>query len=161
MCGIAGFIAGQGAADAGALTPMLARIAHRGPAGQGPFVEGPAALGHCRLALVALAGGAQPLYSEDKNLVIVFNGEIFNFMDLRTELQAKGHIFKTHCDTEVILHGYEEYGTALAAKLRGMFAFVVCDTKTNTLYGARDMFGIKPFYYTQTSEGELLFGSEI
>ncbi len=98
---------------------------------------------------------------DDGTVVCVFNGEIYNFMDLRTELQAKGHIFKTHCDTEVIIHGYEEYGTALAAKLRGMFAFVVWDTKTNEMYGARDIFGIKPFYYTQTDAGELLFGSEI
>lgn len=101
------------------------------------------------------------MYNEDGTVVCVFNGEIYNFMDLRTELQAKGHIFKTHCDTEVIIHGYEEYGTALAARLRGMFAFVVWDTKTNEMYGARDIFGIKPFYYTQTDAGELLFGSEI
>ena len=101
------------------------------------------------------------MYNEDGTVVCVFNGEIYNFMNLRTELQAKGHIFKTHCDTEVIIHGYEEYGTALAAKLRGMFAFVVWDTKTNEMYGARDIFGIKPFYYTQTDAGELLFGSEI
>ena len=100
------------------------------------------------------------MYNEDGTVVCVFNGEIYNFMDLRTELQAKGHIFKTHCDTEVIIHGYEEYGTALAARLRGMFAFVVWDTKTNEMYGARDIFGIKPFYYYKKGK-EFMFGSEI
>ena len=113
------------------------------------------------MSIIDLAAGKQPMYNEDGTVVVVFNGEIYNFMQLRTELQAKGHIFTTHCDTEVILHGYEEYGTALAAKLRGMFAFVVWDTKTNKMYGARDIFGIKPFYYTKTEAGELLFGSEI
>ena len=119
------------------------------------------ALGFRRLSIIDLAAGKQPMYNEDGTVVCVFNGEIYNFMELRTELQAKGHIFQTHCDTEVILHGYEEYGTKLAGMLRGMFAFVVWDTKTNEMYGARDIFGIKPFYYTQTEAGELLFGSEI
>ena len=100
MCGIAGFIAGHGAANAAALAPMLARIAHRGPDGQGTFVEGPAALGHCRLAIIDLEGGAQPLYSEDKNLVVVFNGEIYNYRALTAELTALGHTFATRTDTE-------------------------------------------------------------
>ena len=160
MCGFVGFVGGTDN-QSEVLTKMMDRIVHRGPDMGGQFIDGRVALGFRRLSIIDLAAGKQPMYNEDGTVVVVFNGEIFNFMDLRTELQAKGHIFKTHCDTEVILHGYEEYGTALAAKLRGMFAFVVCDTKTNTLYGARDMFGIKPFYYTQTSEGELLFGSEI
>mgnify|MGYP000859334149 CR=1 FL=1 len=165
MCGFVGFT-GMRAEREAILHRMADRIIHRGPDMEGYHLSGDTpenavALGFRRLSIIDLAAGKQPMYNEDGTVVVVFNGEIFNFMDLRTELQAKGHIFKTHCDTEVILHGYEEYGTALAAKLRGMFAFVVCDTKTNTLYGARDMFGIKPFYYTQTSEGELLFGSEI
>ena len=142
------------------------RIIHRGPDMEGYHLSGdtPAtavALGFRRLSIIDLAAGRQPMYNEDGTVVCVFNGEIYNFMDLRTELQAKGHIFKTHCDTEVILHGYEEYGNKLAAMLRGMFAFVVYDTKTNVMYGARDIFGVKPFYYTQTDAGELLFGSEI
>ena len=100
------------------------------------------------------------MYNEDGSVVIVFNGEIYNFMELRDELISKGHIFKTHCDTEVIIHGYEEWGEKIADKLRGMFAFVIWDKKTNELYGARDPFGIKPFYYTKVKSG-LLFGSEI
>ena len=165
MCGFVGFTGLREAREA-ILHKMADRIIHRGPDMEGYHLSGdtPAtaiALGFRRLSIIDLAAGRQPMYNEDGTVVCVFNGEVYNFMDLRTELQAKGHIFKTRCDTEVILHGYEEYGTALAAKLRGMFAFVVCDTKTNTLYGARDMFGIKPFYYTQTAEGELLFGSEI
>ena len=161
MCGIAGFIAGQGAADAGALTPMLARIAHRGPDGQGAFVEGPAALGHCRLAIIDLAGGAQPLYSEDKNLVIVFNGEIYNYKDLTAELTALGHCFATRTDTEVLLHGWEQWGRELLPRLRGMFAFALWDRRAGTLFCARDMFGIKPLYYCRCADGTLLFASEI
>ena len=161
MCGIAGFIAGQGAADAGALTPMLARIAHRGPDGQGTFVEGPAALGHCRLAIIDLAGGAQPLYSEDKNLVIVFNGEIYNYKALTAELTALGHCFATRTDTEVLLHGWEQWGRELLPRLRGMFAFALWDRRTGTLFCARDMFGIKPLYYCRCADGTLLFASEI
>ena len=160
MCGIAGFIAGQGAADAGALTPMLARIAHRGPDGQGTFVEGPAALGHCRLAIIDLAGGAQPLYSEDKNLVIVFNGEIYNYKALTAELTALGHCFATRTDTEVLLHGWEQWGRELLPRLRGMFAFALWDRRAGVLFCARDMFGIKPLYYYQKGAC-LLFASEI
>ena len=161
MCGIAGFIAGQGAADAGALTPMLARIAHRGPDGQGTFVEGPAALGHCRLAIIDLAGGAQPLYSEDKNLVIVFNGEIYNYKALTAELTALGHCFATRTDSEVVLHGWEQWGRELLPRLRGMFAFALWDRRAGTLFCARDMFGIKPLYYCRCADGTLLFASEI
>ena len=161
MCGIAGFIAGQGAADAGALTPMLARIAHRGPDGQGTFVEGPAALGHCRLAIIDLAGGAQPLYSEDKNLVIVFNGEIYNYKALTAELTALGHCFATRTDTEVLLHGWEQWGRELLPRLRGMFAFALWDRRAQVLFCARDMFGIKPLYYCRCADGTLLFASEI
>ena len=150
MCGIAGFIAGHGAANAAALAPMLARIAHRGPDGQGTFVEGPAALGHCRLAIIDLEGGAQPLYSEDKNLVVVFNGEIYNYRALTAELTALGHTFATRTDTEVLLHGWEQWGRELLPRLRGMFAFA-----------RRDMFGIKPLYFCRCADGTLLFASEI
>ena len=129
MCGIAGFIAGHGAANAAALAPMLARIAHRGPDGQGTFVEGPAALGHCRLAIIDLEGGAQPLYSEDKNLVVVFNGEIYNYRALTAELTALGHTFATRTDTEVLLHGWEQWGRELLPRLRGMFAFALWDRR--------------------------------
>ena len=165
MCGFVGFTGLREGREA-ILHKMADRIIHRGPDMEGYHLSGetPAdavALGFRRLSIIDLAAGRQPMYNEDGTVVCVFNGEIYNFMDLRTELKARGHIFKTRCDTEVILHGFEEYGTKLAAMLRGMFAFVVYDTKTRTMYGARDMFGIKPFYYTQTEAGELLFGSEI
>ena len=161
MCGIAGFIAGHGAANAAALAPMLARIAHRGPDGQGTFVEGPAALGHCRLAIIDLEGGAQPLYSEDKNLVVVFNGEIYNYRELTAELTALGHTFTTRTDTEVLLHGWEQWGRELLPRLRGMFAFALWDRRAQVLFCARDMFGIKPLYYCRCADGTLLFASEI
>ena len=165
MCGFVGFTGLREQREA-ILHRMADRIIHRGPDMEGYHISGndprsAIALGFRRLSIIDLAAGKQPMYNEDGTVVCVFNGEIYNFMELRTELQAKGHIFQTHCDTEVILHGYEEYGTKLAGMLRGMFAFVVWDTKTNEMYGARDIFGIKPFYYTQTDAGELLFGSEI
>lgn len=160
MCGIAGFIS-PARADAAALVPMLARIAHRGPDGQGTFVEGPAALGHCRLAIIDLQGGAQPLYSEDKNFVVVFNGEIYNYRELTTELTALGHTFTTRTDTEVLLHGWEQWGRELLPRLRGMFAFALWDRRAQVLFCARDMFGIKPLYYCRCADGTLLFASEI
>ena len=160
MCGIAGFIS-PARADAAALAPMLTRIAHRGPDGQGTFVEGPAALGHCRLAIIDLQGGAQPLYSEDKNFVVVFNGEIYNYRELTAELTALGHTFTTRTDTEVLLHGWEQWGRELLPRLRGMFAFALWDRRAQVLFCARDMFGIKPLYYCRCADGTLLFASEI
>ena len=160
MCGIAGFISPTWA-NAAALAPMLARIAHRGPDGQGTFVEGPAALGHCRLAIIDLQGGAQPLYSEDKNSVVVFNGEIYNYRELTAELTALGHTFTTRTDTEVLLHGWEQWGRELLPRLRGMFAFALWDRRAQVLFCARDMFGIKPLYYCRCADGTLLFASEI
>lgn len=160
MCGIAGFIS-PARANAAALAPMLARIAHRGPDGQGTFVEGPAALGHCRLAIIDLQGGAQPLYSEDKNFVVVFNGEIYNYRELTAELTALGHTFATRTDTEVLLHGWEQWGRELLPRLRGMFAFALWDRRAQVLFCARDMFGIKPLYYCRCADGTLLFASEI
>lgn len=160
MCGIAGFISPT-RANAAALAPMLARIAHRGPDGQGTFVEGPAALGHCRLAIIDLQGGAQPLYSEDKNFVVVFNGEIYNYRELTAELTALGHTFTTRTDTEVLLHGWEQWGRELLPRLRGMFAFALWDRRAQVLFCARDMFGIKPLYYCRCADGTLLFASEI
>lgn len=160
MCGIAGLIS-PARADAAALAPMLARIAHRGPDGQGTFVEGPAALGHCRLAIIDLQGGAQPLYSEDKNFVVVFNGEIYNYRELTAELTALGHTFTTRTDTEVLLHGWEQWGRELLPRLRGMFAFALWDRRAQVLFCARDMFAIKPLYYCRCADGTLLFASEI
>lgn len=165
MCGFVGFTGLIDAREA-VLRRMADRIVHRGPDMEGYHLSGSTpqdavALGFRRLSIIDLKAGAQPMYNEDGSIVCVFNGEIYNFMELRDALLAKGHVFKTRCDTEVLLHGYEEYGTELAAKLRGMFAFVIWDSNTHTMYGARDIFGIKPFYYTRTAQGDLLFGSEI
>ena len=160
MCGIVGFVgARENAAEI--LQAMMDRIAHRGPDGQGQFLEGPVALGQRRLSIIDLEGGRQPMYNEDGSLVVVFNGEIYNFQTLREELQAAGHTFATRSDTEVLLHGYEQWGKAMLDKLRGMFTFAIWDRHAQTLFCARDHFGIKPLYYYQNDAGELLFGSEI
>ena len=160
MCGITGFV-GQRAEMQQILQEMMDLIAHRGPDGQGQFVEGPAALGQRRLSIIDLEGGKQPMFNEDENLVVVFNGEIYNFQELSEELKAAGHTFATRSDTEVLLHGYEQWGKDLLPRLRGMFAFAIWDRSAQTLFCARDHFGIKPLYYYQAEDGTLLFGSEI
>ena len=160
MCGIVGFVGARENAQT-ILQAMMDRIAHRGPDGQGQFLEGPVALGQRRLSIIDLNGGKQPMYNEDGSLVVVFNGEIYNFQALTAELQAAGHTFATRSDTEVLLHGYEEWGKGMLDRLRGMFTFALWDRKAETLFLARDHFGIKPLYYYQNEEGELLFGSEI
>lgn len=165
MCGFVGFT-GQIVNREQVLRKMADRIVHRGPDMEGYHIGGSSpqnsiALGFRRLSIIDLADGAQPMYNEDGTVVVVYNGEIYNFMELRQELISRGHVFKTRCDTEVILHGYEQWGENLASRLRGMFAFAVWDMKTNTLYGARDPFGIKPYYYSLLPGGALLFGSEI
>lgn len=160
MCGIVGFVGARENAQT-ILQAMMDRIAHRGPDGQGQFLEGPVALGQRRLSIIDLDGGKQPMYNEDGSLVVVFNGEIYNFQVLTAELQAAGHTFATRSDTEVLLHGYEEWGKGMLDRLRGMFTFALWDRKAETLFLARDHFGIKPLYYYQNEEGELLFGSEI
>ena len=161
MCGIVGFT-GMRAGREAILKAMTDAIAHRGPDGEGSYFGSGVALGHRRLSIIDLAGGAQPMFNEDKNLAVVFNGEIYNFMELRAQLVEAGHTFSTdHSDTEVLLHGYEEWGEGMLAKLRGMFAFAIWNEAEQTLFCARDHFGIKPVYYYLTDEGELLFGSEI
>lgn len=165
MCGFVGFT-GEIVNRNEILKKMADRIIHRGPDMDGYHVSGEGAsaiaLGFRRLSIIDLSESAgQPMYNEDKSVVCVFNGEIYNFTELRDELIAKGHVFRTRCDTEVLVHGYEQWGEKLAARLRGMFAFVIWDEKSRSLYGARDYFGIKPFYYSILSGGELLFGSEI
>lgn len=140
---------------------MNNRIIHRGPDGEGFFTDDDVALGHRRLSIVDLNGGSQPMYNEDKSIVIVFNGEIYNYQKLKKELENEGHRFQTNCDTEVLIHGYEEWGIkALLKRLVGMFAFVIYDQNGKKLVGARDHFGIKPFYYYKTKD-EFLFASEI
>ena len=160
MCGIVGFVGARDNAQE-ILQAMMDRIAHRGPDGQGQFLEGPVALGQRRLSIIDLEGGRQPMYNEDESLVVVFNGEIYNFQALREELTAAGHTFATRSDTEVLLHGYEQWGREMLGRLRGMFTFAIWDRRAETLFCARDHFGIKPLYYYRSEAGELLFGSEI
>lgn len=160
MCGFVGFT-NSIKDDGNLLTSMMDKIVHRGPDSSGRYVDDNIALGFRRLSIVDLADGDQPMFNEDGSLVIVFNGEIYNHADLRRELEAAGHTFKTsHSDTETLIHGFEEWGEDLVLRLRGMFAFVIYDKKNNSLFGARDMFGIKPFYYTFMGK-DFLFGSEI
>lgn len=162
MCGIVGFTTpGQDPAAAKQIVQGMADlIRHRGPDGEGCYADGTAALGHRRLSVIDLAGGGQPMLNEDGTLVVVFNGEIYNYKTLRARLQQRGHTFATDSDTEVLLHGYEEWGRDLPCRLRGMFAFAVWDRTRGTLFCARDLFGIKPLCYYKKGE-TLLFASEI
>jgi asparagine synthase (glutamine-hydrolysing) len=162
MCGIVGFAEARHDRSAAQkiIKSMADLIAYRGPDGEGYYVDDQVAFGHRRLSIIDLANGSQPMFNEDKSLVVIFNGEIYNFQELRSQLAAAGHTFATHSDTEVLLHGYEEWGDALPGKLRGMFTFVIWDSKKETMFGARDIFGIKPFYY-YNQNGVFLFGSEI
>ncbi|MBQ7726920.1 MAG: asparagine synthase (glutamine-hydrolyzing) [Clostridia bacterium] len=159
MCGFTGFT-NTIQDDGTILGLMMDRIIHRGPDDAGQYVDHDIALGFRRLSIIDLQEGSQPMFNEDRSLVLVFNGEIYNFQELRKELCEKGHVFANRSDSEVLLHGFEEWGTDLVPKLRGMFAFVIFDRKSKTLFGARDMFGIKPFYYTFMGDS-FLFGSEI
>jgi asparagine synthase (glutamine-hydrolysing) len=134
---------------------------HRGPDGEGIFVEPGIGLGHRRLSIIDLSGGAQPLFNEDHSVVVVFNGEIYNFSRLTEELIALGHRFRTHCDTEVIVHAWEEWGESCVERFRGMFAFAVWDRNKETLFLARDRLGIKPLYYAGFSDGTVSFASEL
>lgn len=139
---------------------MMDRIKHRGPDSDGMYVDDDIALGFRRLSIIDLKNGSQPIFNEDSSLVMVFNGEIYNYRQLREELIKKGHTFRTETDSETIIHGYEEFGEELPNKLRGMFAFVIWDKNNKELFGARDYFGIKPLYYAK-QDGHFLFGSEI
>ena len=159
MCGFAGFT--NFIKDNGeVLEKMMDRIVHRGPDSAGKFIDEDIALGFRRLSIIDLADGDQPMFNEDKSLVLVFNGEIYNFKDLRAELINAGHIFSNNSDSEVLLHGFEEWGEDIVHRLRGMFAFVIFNRQDKSIFAARDMFGIKPFYYTFMGES-LIFGSEI
>lgn len=162
MCGFVGFIDenDQTYDRRAAIVAMADAIAHRGPDSEGYFEDGRAALGFRRLAIIDLAGANQPLYNENRSLVLVFNGEIYNYRELRRQLIAAGHAFSTQGDAEVVLHGFERWGEAVLDRLRGMFAFALYDTATGELFCARDAFGIKPLYYA-VEGGRILFGSEI
>lgn len=161
MCGIAGVVHHNSTDARGILDEMLSRIVHRGPDDAGVFVDDEVAFGMRRLSIIDTEGGKQPISSEDGSLIIVFNGEIYNFKKLREELVASGHTFKTHTDTEVILHLYEEKGEAAVGELRGMFTFFIYDLKKGQMFVARDPFGIKPLYYIEKDGAVLALGSEI
>jgi asparagine synthase (glutamine-hydrolysing) len=162
MCGICGIAAidAVGTVDEDALLGMVQLLRHRGPDEQGIYNDGCVGLGSCRLSIIDLAGGRQPIGNEDKSAWIVFNGEIYNYRELRTYLQKRGHIFSTQTDTEVILHLYEEFGSDCVQKLNGIFAFAIWDTLRREVFVARDRMGVKPLYYTQVA-GHLIFGSEL
>jgi asparagine synthase (glutamine-hydrolysing) len=161
MCGIAGIIEAQGSPDAALLKQMCGFIAHRGPDGEGFHVSGRAGLGMRRLAIIDVAGGWQPIFNEDNSIWIVFNGEVYNHLDVRATLERAGHSYKTRSDTETILHAYEQYGEDCVQHLRGMFAFAIWDERHQRLFAARDRFGEKPLYYAVAPDGTLLFASEI
>jgi asparagine synthase (glutamine-hydrolysing) len=168
MCGIAGFIDlwDTGAARskeerAQILEQMCRIITHRGPDDQGVMLDQGVALGMRRLSIIDLAGGHQPISGEDGTVTIVFNGEVYNFLELQPQLESLGHQFRTRSDTEAIVHAYEQFGTACVNHLRGMFAFAIWDSRNRRLFIARDRAGKKPLYYTVTSKGTLVFGSEL
>ena len=160
MCGIVGFTNNIDNSNV-VIGEMMDRIKHRGPDAEGKYVDGDIALGHRRLSIIDVSSqGDQPLFNEDSSVVLVFNGEIYNFQGIREKLVAAGHKFRTKTDSEVLVHGYEEYGPKLLDMLRGMFSFVIWDKNKKELFGARDFFGIKPLYYAQMN-GTFMFGSEI
>ena len=160
MCGIVGFTNNIENTDE-VLEKMMDRIRHRGPDAEGKYIDEDIALGHRRLSIIDISSsGDQPIFNEDNSLVIIFNGEIYNYKEIREKLIEAGHSFRTNTDTEVLIHGYEEYGEKLLNMLRGMFSFVIWDKNKKELFGARDFFGIKPMYYANMN-GTLMFGSEI
>ena len=160
MCGFVGFIGNVDAREE-VLVNMMNTIVHRGPDSAGKYMDDTIAMGFRRLSIIDLSEvGDQPLYNEDRSLVLTFNGEIYNYQELRQELLEAGHHFTSNTDSETLIHGYEEWGEGLVDRLRGLYAFVIWNQKTKKLFGARDMFGIKPLYYAQMN-GTFLYGSEI
>lgn len=163
MCGITGIYDTRGLreVDRASLVRMNNVQAHRGPDGEGYHVEPGVGLGHRRLSIIDIATGQQPLYNEDSTIVVVFNGEIYNFQDLIPELTRLGHTFRTKSDTEVIVHGWESWGEKCVERLRGMFAFALWDRDRETLFLARDRLGVKPLFYSLLANGQFVFGSEL
>lgn len=160
MCGICGFTSKASEQEKDVLTNMMNKIIHRGPDSEGQFFDEGIALGFRRLSIIDLNNGSQPMKSSDEKIVVVFNGEIYNYKEIRADLMEKGYTFQNNSDTECLIYGYKEYGTDLVNHLRGMFAFVIWDVEKKMAFGARDHFGIKPFYYGVINN-ELVFGSEI
>ena len=164
MCGINGIALSsrsRRSINAAELERMRDVITHRGPDDQGIFIDGSIGLAHRRLSIVDVGAGHQPMANEDGSLHITYNGEIYNHADFRSSLEARGHVYSTHCDTETILHLYEEYGQKCVDHLRGMFAFAIWDQRKHELFIARDRLGVKPLYYVHTNEGSLYLASEI
>jgi asparagine synthase (glutamine-hydrolysing) len=164
MCGINGIAFSSRSrrrVDATELKTMRDVITHRGPDDEGIYIDENVGLGHRRLSIVDVASGHQPMTNEDGSLYIIYNGEVYNHADYREDLEARGHVYRTHCDTETILHLYEDYGDACVEYLRGMFAFAIWDRNKRELFIARDRLGVKPLYYVHTADGSLFFASEI
>jgi len=163
MCGLCGIHAPAGIAegDRGCVERMTTVLAHRGPDDEGRWSDAQVALGHRRLAVIDLPGGHQPMVSDDGRLALVYNGEVYDYRDLRRQLEGRGHRFRTASDTEVILRGYEEWGDEVVGRLRGMFAFALWDGRQGRLLLARDRLGVKPLYYHEGADGRLVFASEI
>ncbi len=160
MCGICGFTGDTTEEDKTVLQNMMNAIIHRGPDSEGQFFDDGIALGFRRLSIIDLENGSQPMKNKTGDVVVVFNGEIYNYKEIKEDLISKGYEFMNNSDTEVLIHGYEEYGTRLVDYLRGMYAFVIWDAKKKKVFGARDHFGIKPFYYA-IIDSQLIFASEI
>src|SRR5437868_13324539 len=160
MCGICGIASSRGAVDPERLRRMSATLYHRGPDSEGLHLSDRVGIAARRLAIIDLAGGDQPIANEDGTVVVVQNGEIYNYRELMHELERAGHRFRTRCDTEVLVHGYEQWGARLWERLRGMFAVAVWDSRERRLVLARDRFGIKPLAYRDVG-GELSFSSEL
>lgn len=163
MCGIAGIFHLETAkpVDPARVRLMTDAIAHRGPDGAGVWTAPGVGLGHRRLSIIDLGGGAQPMLTPDESLAVTFNGEIYNFAEVRRELEGKGHRFRTDSDTEVILHGYRQWGEACVNRFDGMFAFALFDRHANALWLVRDRLGVKPLHYAQVSDGSVIFSSEL
>ncbi|EKU72897.1 MULTISPECIES: XrtA/PEP-CTERM system amidotransferase [Sphingobium] len=163
MCGIAGIFHLETAkpVDPARVRAMLDVMPHRGPDGSGIWTAPGVGLGHLRLSIIDLGGGGQPMLTEDESLVVTFNGEIYNFAEVRAELEAKGHVFRTDSDTEVILHGYRQWGEECVNRFNGMFAFALFDARAQSLWLVRDRLGVKPLHYALLSDGSLIFGSEL
>ncbi len=163
MCGVAGIfdLGGKREFSRELIESMNERQFHRGPDEGGLHLEPGVALAHRRLSIIDLSSGQQPMFSGDGNLCLVYNGEIYNFIDLASQLKAKGYEFRTRCDTEVILYAWQEWGEACVERFRGMFAFALYDRRAQSLFIARDRLGIKPLYYAELSDGHIVFGSEL
>jgi asparagine synthase (glutamine-hydrolysing) len=163
MCGFVAIfdLRGKRSIDRAMLDRMNESQHHRGPDGGGLHLAPGIGLGHRRLAIIDVASGQQPLFNEDESVVVVFNGEIYNFQELIPELTALGHVFRTRSDTEVIVHAWEAWGEACVERFRGMFAFALWDRNRETLFVARDRLAVKPLFFCETDDGFLLVGSEL